>query len=120
MDEITNRQSAFAFLGGIGAAVAIAAACLFCAGCKTYYENAGVRVRTGNVTAPVEVSEPTSSANAKFLFFMDGADVYVAKGYGVTIDYSAVYAGSWLTSASTQGVRVVVSPCVTNSLAIKP
>lgn len=81
-----------------------------CCGCKTYYENAGVRVRTGNVTAPVEVSEPTSSANAKFLFFMDGADVYVAKGYGVEIDYSAAYAGTWLTSASTQAVRVVVSP----------
>lgn len=83
---------------------------LACCGCKTYYENAGVRVRTGNVTAPVEVSEPTSSANAKFLFFMDGADVYVAKGYGVEIDYSAAYAGTWLTSASTQAVRVVVSP----------
>ena len=82
---------------------------LACCGCKTYYENAGVRVRTGNVTAPVEVSEPTSSANAKFLFFMDGADVYVAKGYGVEIDYSAAYAGTWLTSASTQAVRVVVS-----------
>ena len=82
---------------------------LACCGCKTYYENAGVRVRTGNVTAPVEVSEPTSSANAKFLFFMDGADVYVAKGYGVEIDYSAAYAGTWLTSASTQAVHVVVS-----------
>lgn len=83
---------------------------LACCGCKTYYENVGVRVRTGNVTAPVEVSEPTSAANAKFLFFMDGADVYVAKGYGVEIDYSAAYAGTWLTSASTQAVRVVVSP----------
>ena len=78
-------------------------------GCKTYYENAGMRVRIGSVKAPIEVSEPTSSANAKFLFFMDGADVYVAKGYGVEIDYSAAYAGTWLTSASTQAVRVVVS-----------
>ena len=86
-------------------------------GCKTYYENAGVRVRTGNVTAPVEVSEPTSSANAKFLFFMDGSDVYVAKGYGVEIDYSAAYAGTWLTSASTQAVRVVVTPWQTNGVA---
>ena len=86
-------------------------------GCKTYYENAGVRVRTGNVTAPVEVSEPTSSANAKFLFFMDGADVYVAKGYGVEIDYSAAYAGTWLTSASTQAVHVVVTPWPTNGVA---
>lgn len=85
-----------------------------CFGCKTYYENAGLRVRTGNITAPIEVSEPTSSANAKFLFFMDGADVYVAKGYGVTIDYSASYGGTWLTSASTQAVEVVVTPWPTN------
>ena len=94
----------------VGILLLFALACvLACCGCKTYYENAGVRVRTGNVAAPVEVSEPTSSANAKFLFFMDGADVYVAKGYGVEIDYSAAYAGTWLTSASTQVVHVVVS-----------
>lgn len=94
------------------ACLAVAVVC----GCKTYYENAGVRVRTGNVTAPVEISEPTSSANAKFLFFMDGADVYVAKGYDVTIDYSAGYGGTWLTSASTQTVHVVVKPPQTNDV----
>ena len=102
----------------VGVLMLFVLACvLSCCGCKTYYENAGVRVRTGNVTAPVEVSEPTSSANAKFLFFMDGADVYVAKGYGVEIDYSAAYAGTWLTSASTQAVRVVVTPWPTNGVA---
>ena len=101
----------------------VATACaVFCLaslvlGCKTYYENVGVRVRTGNVKAPVEVSEPTSAANAKLLFFMDGADVYVAKGYGVEIDYSAACAGTWLTSASTQAVRVVVTPWPTNGVA---
>ena len=89
---------------------------LACCGCKTYYENAGMRVRIGSVKAPIEVSEPTSSANAKFLFFMDGADVYVAKGYGVEIDYSAACAGTWLTSASTQAVRVVVTPWRTNGV----
>ena len=102
----------------VGVILLFALACvLACCGCKTYYENVGVRVRTGNVKAPVEVSEPTSSANAKFLFFMDGADVYVAKGYGVEIDYSAAYAGTWLTSASTQAVRVVVTPWPTNGVA---
>ena len=102
----------------VGVLMLVVMACVFaCIGCKTYYENAGVRVRTGNVTAPVEVSEPTSSANAKFLFFMDGADVYVAKGYGVEIDYSAACAGTWLTSASTQAVRVVVTPWPTNGVA---
>ena len=102
----------------VGVLLLFALACvLACCGCKTYYENAGVRVRTGNVTAPVEVSEPTSAANAKLLFFMDGADVYVAKGYGVEIDYSAAYAGTWITSASTQAVRVVVTPWPTNGVA---
>lgn len=94
----------------VGVLMLFVLACVFaCIGCKTYYENAGMRVRIGSVKAPIEVSEPTSSANAKFLFFMDGADVYVAKGYGVEIDYSAAYSGTWLTSASTQAVRVVVS-----------
>ena len=87
-----------------------------CSGCKTYYENAGLRVRTGNITAPVEISEPTSSANAKFMFFMDGADVYVAKGYGVEVEYSSASSGTWLTSAATQAVRVAVSPVATTNL----
>lgn len=33
MDEVSGRQSAVAFFGGIGAAVAVAATCLICCGC---------------------------------------------------------------------------------------
>ena len=80
------------------------------AGCKTYYENAGLRLRAGNIKAPLEISEPTSSTTAKFMFMMDGTDVYVAKGYWVEVDYSAASSGTWLTSAMTQSVYVVVSP----------
>ena len=102
----------------VGVIMLFVMACVFaCIGCKTYYENAGMRVRIGSVKAPIEVSEPTSAANAKLLFFMDGADVYVAKGYGVEIDYSAACAGTWLTSASTQAVEVVVTPWPTNGVA---
>lgn len=88
-------------------------------GCKTYYENAGLRLRTGNIKAPLEISEPTSSTNAKFMFMMDGTDVYVAKGYWVEVDYSAASSGTWLTSAMTQSVYVVVSPTNGTSKVLK-
>lgn len=89
--------------------------CVF-AGCKTYYENAGMRVRAGNVTAPVEVSEPTTSCNVRFLFFLNGVDLYAAKGYEVKMDYAAFDGGSWLTSATSQTVHVAVSPIATNAV----
>ena len=88
-------------------------------GCKTYYENAGLRLRAGNINAPLEISEPTSSTNAKFMFMMDGTDVYVAKGYGVEVKYSAASSGTWLTSAMTQSVYVVVSPTNGTSKVLK-
>lgn len=88
----------------------IALAIAVAAGCKTYYENAGLRVRAGSVTAPIELSEPTSSTNLRLLFFLNGVDLYVAKGYGVQLEYAASDGGTWLTSASTQTVWVTVSP----------
>ena len=83
-------------------------------GCKTYYENAGVRVRTGSVKAPIEVSEPTSLTNIRLLFFLDGVDLYATKGSAVEMRYYAANGGSWLTSATTQAVKVVVTPWPTN------
>ena len=84
-------------------------------GCKTYYENAGMRVRAGSVTAPVEVSEPASSTNIRLLFFLDGVDLYVTKGSAVEMSYYTASSGTWLTSATTQSVYVAVSP--TNGVA---
>lgn len=93
-------------------------ACVFaCIGCKTYYENAGLRVRTGSVKAPIEVSEPTSSTNIRLLFFLDGVDLYVTKGSAVEMSYYTASGGSWLTSATTQSVEVVVTPWPTNGVA---
>ena len=86
-------------------------------GCKTYYENAGLRIRTGSVKAPIEVSEPTSSTNIRLLFFLDGVDLYATKGSAVEMRYYTANGGSWLTSASTQAVRVVVTPWPTNGVA---
>ena len=83
-------------------------------GCKTYYENAGIRVRTGSVKAPIEVSEPTSSTNIRLLFFLDGVDLYAAKGSSVEMRYYTANGGSWLTGATTQAVDVVVTPCPTD------
>lgn len=85
-------------------------------GCKTYYENAGMRLRAGNVKAPLEMSEPTSSCNARFLFFLDGVDVYATKGSAVNVRYYAADGGSWLTSATTQAVEVAVTPWPTNAI----
>lgn len=83
-------------------------------GCKTYYENAGMRVRAGEITAPIELSEPTSSTNIRFLFFLNGVDLYATKGSKVRMKYYAAKEGTWLTSATTQAVEVVVSPLPTN------
>lgn len=86
-------------------------------GCRTYYENAGIRVRTGSVKAPIEVSEPTSSTNIRLLFFLDGVDLYATKGSAVEMRYYTANGGSWLTGATTQAVEVVVTPCPTNGVA---
>ena len=85
-------------------------------GCKIYYENAGLRVRTGSVKAPIEVSEPTSSTNIRLLFFLDGVDLYATKGSAVEMRYYTANGGSWLTSATTQAVEVVVTPWPTNGV----
>ena len=93
-------------------------ACVFaCIGCKTYYENAGMRVRAGSVKAPIELSEPTSSTNIRLLFFLDGVDLYATKGSAVEMRYYTANGGSWLTSATTQAVEVVVTPWPTNGVA---
>ena len=86
-------------------------------GCKTYYENAGLRIRTGSVKAPIEVSEPTSPTNIRLLFFLDGVDLYATKGSAVEMSYYTAASGTWLTSATTQAVEVVVTPCQTNGVA---
>ena len=104
----------------IRALLMTAAACgcaVALSGCAAYYENVGVRVRAGEITAPIEVSEPTSSANVRFLFFLDGVDLYAAKGSDVSMTYNAVSSGTWLTSATTQSVSVVVRPATLRAVA---
>lgn len=95
----------------VGIIMLFVMACVFaCIGCKTYYENAGMRVRAGSVKAPIELSEPTSSTNIRLLFFLDGVDLYATKGSAVEMSYYTANGGSWLTSAMTQSVYVAVSP----------
>lgn len=99
-----------------GLSLACVALCVCVLGCKTYYENAGMRVRAGSVTAPIEVSEPTSSTNIRLLFFLDGVDLYATKGSAVEMRYYTANGGSWITSATTQAVEVAVTPWPTNAL----
>ena len=80
------------------------------AGCASFYENAGMHVRTGSVTAPIELSDPTSSLNCRFLFFLTGIDLYTAKGCKVVMNYEQIDSGSWLMGASTQKCEVVITP----------
>lgn len=101
-----------------GLSLSCIAICLT-AGCQSFYENAGMRVRTGSITAPVEFSDPTSAMNIRCLFFMDGADVYAAKGSQVSVSYTSVNAGSWLTSATTQTCMVAVMPAEAVTNAVK-
>ena len=101
----------------VGVIMLFVMACVFaCIGCKTYYENAGMRVRAGSVKAPIEVSEPTSSTNIRLLFFLNGVDLYATKGSAVEMSYYTANGGNWLTPATTQAVEVVVTPCPTNDL----
>ena len=100
----------------------VTACAIFCLaflalGCKTYYENARLRVHAGSVKAPIEVSEPTSSTNIRFLFFLDGVDLYATKGSAVEMSYYTANGGNWLTPATTQAVEVVVTPWPTNGVA---
>ena len=95
----------------VGVIMLFVIACVFaCIGCKTYYENVGLHVRTGSITAPIELSEPTSSFNCRFLFFLDGIDLYASKGSKIVMKYEQIDAGTWLTSASTQKCEVVITP----------
>ena len=90
--------------------LAIMLAVALIGGCKSFYENVGLHVRTGSITAPIELSEPTSSFNCRFLFFLDGIDLYTAKGCKVVMKYEQIDAGSWLMGASTQKCEVVITP----------
>ena len=79
-------------------------ACVFaCTGCKSFYENAGAHVRTGSVTAPIEISEPTSSVNVRALYAMDGIDFYAAKNCRVKMWYTNDYTNTYFGVVETRG-----------------
>lgn len=113
------KKAIFAVLGAIAAAAALVAILIFGNGCNTYYENVGTRVRAGSIKAPIELSEPTSSVNVRLLFFLDGVDLYASKGSSVEMRYHAIDGGTWLTSATTQAVEVVVKPVAETNLCYK-
>jgi len=93
-------------------------------GCKAFYENAGSHTRVGSLTAPVEVSEPSSSMNVRALYSMDGADVYTAKDSLVKITYRNSYTNNYFAIVKTSGeqnLSVEIEPlevggCDTNSV----
>ena len=101
----------------IGAAV-IWCCCVMCAGCHAFYENAGAHVRTGSITAPIEVSEPTSSINVRALYAMDGIDFYAAKNCNVKMWYTNDYTNTYFGIVETRGrqsSRVEIEPTETTS-----
>ena len=73
------------------------------AGCKAFYENAGAHVRTGSLSAPIEISEPTSSINIRALYAMDGIDFYAAKNCRVKMWYTNDYTNSYFGVVETSG-----------------
>ena len=72
-------------------------------GCKAFYENAGAHVRTGSLSAPIEISEPTSSINIRALYAMDGIDFYAAKNCRVKMWYTNDYTNSYFGVVETSG-----------------
>lgn len=96
----------------------VAALALALCGCKAFYENAGSKTVVGSVTAPIEVSEPTSSINVRALYSMDGAEVYTAKDSLVKIVYRNSYTNNYFAIVKTQGVQdleVEIEPLDTGS-----
>lgn len=81
----------------------VLACILACCGCKAFYENAGAYVRTGSVTAPIEISEPTSSVNVRALYAMDGIDFYAAKNCRVKMWYTNDYTNTYFGVVETRG-----------------
>lgn len=72
-------------------------------GCKAFYDNAGAHVRTGSLSAPIEISEPTSSINIRALYAMDGIDFYAAKNCRVKMWYTNEYTNSYFGIIETRG-----------------
>ena len=88
----------------VGVIMLFVMACVFaCTGCKSFYENAGAHVRTGSVTAPIEISEPTSSVNVRALYAMDGIDFYAAKNCRVKMWYTNDYTNTYFGVVETRG-----------------
>jgi len=102
---------------------AILAGCIalcFCTGCKAFYDNAGSHTRVGSLTAPVEISEPSSTLNVRALYFMDGADVYTAKDALVKIIYRNTYTNNYFAIVKTSGeqdLSVEIEPLYTGGEA---
>lgn len=97
----------------------IVALALVCGGCKAFYENAGSHTVVGSLTAPVEVTEPTSSCTVRALYSMDGADVYTAKDSLVKIRYANEYTNNYFYIVKTQGkqdLEVEIEPLDTGSV----
>lgn len=89
---------------------------VLCGGCKAFYENAGMHVRMGSLTAPVEFSEPSDSITVRALYGMDGIDMYAAKGCVATMAYTNVYSNSFAYGlfnwAGTQTGSAQIEPTV--------
>ena len=93
--------------------IEIAAILSIITGCKAFYENAGMNVRLGSVTAPIELSEPTSSINLRALYSMDGIDFYAAKNCTVHMDYRNSYTNTYfciVDRIGTQEGHIIVDP----------
>lgn len=83
---------------------AIASAAIL-AGCASFYEHAGAKVRMGSVLAPIEISEPTSSVKARALYSLDGIDFYAAKNCVASMSYTNAYTNSYFGVIETTGVQ---------------
>lgn len=114
MDEITNRQSAIAFLGGIGAAVAIAAACLFCGGCASTYKG-GKAVDGFDAEVAVKPSSE-SELTIQFAHILSGFVFYWEANDSVTMtrETTSKWSAFGVFDGESKSVtKVKVDPCET-------
>lgn len=99
----TERVAMFALI--IWPLLFAALVAALCGGCRAFYENSGSEIEVGEITAPMNLSEPTSSCKLQLLFDLTGAKVWTAKDSLVKVTYRNTYTNEYFGIVQKVGVQ---------------
>ena len=111
MDDITDKQAFCAFFGGLALAAALAAACLFCAGCASTYKG-GKAVDGFDAEVAIKPSSE-SQFTIQFAHILSGFVFYWEANDSVTMTRETT--NKWsafgvINGESTSVTKVTVEP----------